>query len=822
MTTEDPSAASPGIDPRYEFCAPRYHDFRQEGDGMHDKADEWFDSMAATSGLVSPGQSCGNYPAEQPGSATNPETSAVPSDLEADSVSELEKGVDEETTEITSLKRVDSADRGKQSPSGADQPCASNQTKDKALNIRSTPFTSCRVGPGSSKGSKPRTKGLDGEEAPTVKSTQVRRSLLASRTVEKSKKTVKRRSLVAAAVAELAAAKDAAKVESRPMPTRSARQVTRGGKENRDELDANTASKTPSCTKLTVPRSPKLKTSAIRTSNLPTTEDRQIAEAKKAASEAEAKRRRSQVHVKRVLSTTSALPAPSSKPLTLPEEFEFATSQRKHVMTTRSMEAEDVLKSSSPHVPLAEQTMKYLTRTPERYRTVPKGQGPVLCTDTTDGAKELTIPKSPKLSTVSRKREQSCKSRAQVEEEEMANMPKFSALPLDEKVMKSCGDLGVPRVLPKPNTVAEPFTLGTDERATAHQESQEKLTAELHREETFRPKTRALNKRILRGATFQPKKVARPGEQAVSPQLATRARSAARAGPSEVFKAKKVARPGEQAVSPQLATRARSAARAGPSEGEKEANSFVFKARPLPAFNKPKVATRSKTGGTEPEPFDLATDVRGSTKAQRFSALLSEQEEEDQRRSNSFVARQLPATALPSYKPKQQRTEHQPTVAAPFNLASTLRHQACEEQREIEMREQQDSEVKLHRGTRARPLPESHKNPMEVQKASKPLTSVANIQLASDNRATQRAEFDKQLELKVKSAKESQEEEERRQSELESKEVKLLRQSLVHKATKKPNFDNPFQAKKGLISATQAQSPQFSTKTRSTLKTSMR
>eukprot|EP00854_Cymbomonas_tetramitiformis_P001817 gene1817-2484_t len=531
-----------------------------------------------------------------PGSATNPETSAVPSDLEADSVSELEKGVDEETTEITSLKRVDSADRGKQSPSGADQPCASNQKL--------------------------------------------------------------------------------------------------GG---------------------------------------------------------------------------------------------YA----------------DVLKSSSPHVPLAEQTMKYLTRTPERYRTVPKGQGPVLCTDTTDGAKELTIPKSPKLSTVSRKREQSCKSRAQVEEEEMANMPKFSALPLDEKVMKSCGDLGVPRVLPKPNTVAEPFTLGTDERATAHQESQEKLTAELHREETFRPKTRALNKRILRGATFQPKKVARPGEQAVSPQLATRARSAARAGPSEVFKAKK--------------------------------------ARPLPAFNKPKVATRSKTGGTEPEPFDLATDVRGSTKAQRFSALLSEQEEEDQRRSNSFVspvdpsqpdlrrnklraqvARQLPATALPSYKPKQQRTEHQPTVAAPFNLASTLRHQACEEQREIEMREQQDSEVKLHRGTRARPLPESHKNPMEVQKASKPLTSVANIQLASDNRATQRAEFDKQLELKVKSAKESQEEEERRQSELESKEVKLLRQSLVHKATKKPNFDNPFQAKKGLISATQAQSPQFSTKTRSTLKTSMR
>ena len=78
----------------------------------------------------------------------------------------------------------------------------------------------------------------------------------------------------------------------------------------------------------------------------------------------------------------------------------------------------------------------------------------------------LTIPKSPHFNSTLQKRPP-CKSQEEIDEE-IASMPAFKARKLNQRVIDSCGDLGVPHILPKPLTELTPFELRTDNRAEAY------------------------------------------------------------------------------------------------------------------------------------------------------------------------------------------------------------------------------------------------------------------------------------------------------------------------------------------------------------------
>ncbi|CAN6457394.1 unnamed protein product [Victoria cruziana] len=76
----------------------------------------------------------------------------------------------------------------------------------------------------------------------------------------------------------------------------------------------------------------------------------------------------------------------------------------------------------------------------------------------------LTVPKSPHLETSTRARHQTIKSSAELEQEELAKMPKFKARPLNKKILESKGELGVFRNQKHQATVPQEFHFATDER----------------------------------------------------------------------------------------------------------------------------------------------------------------------------------------------------------------------------------------------------------------------------------------------------------------------------------------------------------------------
>lgn len=79
--------------------------------------------------------------------------------------------------------------------------------------------------------------------------------------------------------------------------------------------------------------------------------------------------------------------------------------------------------------------------------------------------RDLTKPRPPQLETANRVRTSTVKSREELEEEELAKLPKFKARPLNKMIFESKGDLGVPRNQKRMVTTPQEFHFRTDERA---------------------------------------------------------------------------------------------------------------------------------------------------------------------------------------------------------------------------------------------------------------------------------------------------------------------------------------------------------------------
>ncbi|KAG0588788.1 hypothetical protein KC19_2G269000 [Ceratodon purpureus] len=88
-----------------------------------------------------------------------------------------------------------------------------------------------------------------------------------------------------------------------------------------------------------------------------------------------------------------------------------------------------------------------------------------LSTSNVPKPRDLTKQRPPQLETANRVRTSTVKSREELEEEELAKLPKFKARPLNKMIFESKGDLGVPRNQKRMITTPQEFHFKTDERA---------------------------------------------------------------------------------------------------------------------------------------------------------------------------------------------------------------------------------------------------------------------------------------------------------------------------------------------------------------------
>lgn len=160
----------------------------------------------------------------------------------------------------------------------------------------------------------------------------------------------------------------------------------------------------------------------------------------------------SQVSNSRNIPLVKAVPT-----LTVPQEFHFHTEER--FQTHRGAYCQAFAQGGSPvspYVPFAEKVLKFQSNATERFCSQPEKQ-PL----------KLTRPKEPDLVTSQRARPTRIKSSAELEEEMIANMPKFKARPLNKKILEAPTLAALPRRTPQLPEFQE-FNLKTSERALLH------------------------------------------------------------------------------------------------------------------------------------------------------------------------------------------------------------------------------------------------------------------------------------------------------------------------------------------------------------------
>ncbi|KAL3677511.1 hypothetical protein R1sor_027459 [Riccia sorocarpa] len=188
------------------------------------------------------------------------------------------------------------------------------------------------------------------------------------------------------------------------------------------------------------------------------------------------------------------------------------------------------------------------------------------------------------------------------------------------------------------------------------------------------------------------------------------------------------------------------------------------------------------------EPFHLETENRGILREIKFmQEVLQREQEEIEKRVP--IANPLPLTTdVPAISPKPEAREA--TRPKPFQLESVVRHM-IEQQRLTEERKRAEEMEVARRTFRAQPTL-SNAAVVLPFRPRKPLTEVQEFQFHLDNRAIERAEFDKRLLEKGNQYKRFKEEREAARKAEEEKMIKALRKEMVHHARPMPVFGKPF------------------------------
>ncbi|XP_073308536.1 protein TPX2-like isoform X1 [Primulina huaijiensis] len=459
-----------------------------------------------------------------------------------------------------------------------------------------------------------------------------------------------------------------------------------------------------------------------------------------------------------------------------------------------------------PFVSMAEMMNKFQSST--REMTLPRSSS-VSQSNATGTVQQrklkltLTRPKTPEFETSQRVRSTKIKSSAELEEEMMAKIPKFKALPLNKKILEAPTRTAIQKSAPQPPQFKE-FHLETMSRANQKAETSTVASIEPTQEQNneWKPQLTAPKSPLL-----QTYLRARPPRVKTSIEL-------------EEEELKKVpqfkARPLNRKILESKGEIGLLSNTKKPVTIPQEFHFAIDKRIPPPTavldlFDKlslvsePPPHQEKLPRNTTLDPFHLHTEERGAEKEKkRIEELMQKQLEEERAR----IPKAIPYPYTTDYPEIPPKPEPKPcTKPEPFRLESLLKHEE-EMQREMEERRRIEMDEAQMRIFKAQPILKEDPIPVpEIQR--KPLTEVQVFNLQINHRAAERAEFDKKIKEKEATYKRYREEAESERMMEEEKALKQLRRTLVPHARPVPNFDNPFLPQKSSKVVTKAKSPRM-------------
>eukprot|EP00040_Diaphanoeca_grandis_P004137 m.27203 g.27203 ORF g.27203 m.27203 type:complete len:874 (+) comp15704_c0_seq1:143-2764(+) len=129
----------------------------------------------------------------------------------------------------------------------------------------------------------------------------------------------------------------------------------------------------------------------------------------------------------------------------------------------KSKSTEDTTKSA-PFVAVAQKVQKFFACTPERFRTRPKGNDGYQKSAIPFQPLERTVPVTPKLLTTDRAKPSTLLPTEEQLIRDLRSRQPFKANPVNDSVMNSAGDVGLPRVVPLGITIPDDVVLHTGSR----------------------------------------------------------------------------------------------------------------------------------------------------------------------------------------------------------------------------------------------------------------------------------------------------------------------------------------------------------------------
>nr|XP_057906614.1 targeting protein for Xklp2 isoform X2 [Doryrhamphus excisus] len=410
--------------------------------------------------------------------------------------------------------------------------------------------------------------------------------------------------------------------------------------------------------------------------------------------------------------------------------------------------------TKDPYVPVAQHIMQLQKRTPQRFhqlsrqaieRGPPKAQGQRL---------QLTRPQSPNFSKRLRSRPPTVKSSAELEAEEADELHKFNfkAQQLNKKILEQQELLKKPEV--KAPTVQEVFSMHIEKRLQERQATkpQEEIQA------TF--KAHDLPRKILEGVVGVPDKKVKHPTVPQSPAFILSKRTRIDMKVEEV-----------KPPSP-------------------------IKPPPVPHFGVPFQPMLPEKRHTEVCPFSFE---------QREQEKRKQKETREQKEEvPTFKAQPLPdfdTVVLP------ERKKLEPTKPEPFRLLADQRGSVKNDRWEQMVKEEQ-KRIKEAATFKARPNKVTHKEPFQPKKEDRTAV-VEAFELATEQRARERNEFQQLLCQKEALSAHMEEQHRREEEEKQKKEIVKLRQEQVHKAQPIRHYKT-VEVKKSDAPLTVPKSPNFS------------
>ncbi|XP_058034462.1 targeting protein for Xklp2 isoform X2 [Ahaetulla prasina] len=379
-------------------------------------------------------------------------------------------------------------------------------------------------------------------------------------------------------------------------------------------------------------------------------------------------------------------PSPSrlSKGPTIPKPFNLSSGKKRKLD-----------EAPANYVPLAQQVENFQKCTSERYhlrnRKEEEGSSKPL-------KPRLTNPKTPRLETKSRLRPTTCKSAAELEEEEIAKLQqyRFKAQELNHRILEG-GPLLPKKPQMKELTKPIGFNLEIEKRI------QEREAKKVQEEEHFEFHSRPCPTRILEDVVGVPEKKQIPITVPQSPAFALKNKVGALAREEQkekveevahVIKAKPMPHPGvpfkPKVTEPRLVEccpfsfEARDKERLLQKEKKMEELQKEevpkFKAHPLPQFDHIHLPEKKVKSATKPEPFQLAIDARGAVRQEMWQQQLKE-EMRRQKEAATFKAHSSQVLQLEPFVPKKD--SKLALVSDHFELATERR---ARERQEFERR----------------------------------------------------------------------------------------------------------------------------------------